>query len=244
MRTLLMVAVTWFTASAALAEGPVLVRAPVEKVFTPFGFDDNDDSEVVLHGHFPNSCYKVGPAKATTDVATRTIYVDAHSWRYPGAICTQMIVPFTQTIKLGPVPVGEYQIKVIDRPNASALPLQVTSARTRNPDDYLYAPVENISIEKASNGQRKVVLEGSYPYTFIGCMKIVEVRERLTPGQVIVVQPIAQMFENDADCTDQQNSKKFRVEQILSDVHEGAEYLAHVRVLEGQSLNRIFDLSL
>lgn len=243
MRAFLIIVSGLFTASLALAEGPVLVRAPVEKVFTPLGFDDNDDSEVVLHGHFANSCYKVGPATATTDVNTRTITIDAQAWRYPGAVCAQVIVPFTQAIKLGPVPAGEYQIKVLERPEASTLPLNITPSRTRNPDDYLYAPVENITIEKTAMGQRKVVLEGSYPYTFIGCMKIVEVRERVTPGQVIVVQPIAQMFEDDADCTDQAVSKKFRVEQVLIDANEAAEYLAHVRVLEGQSINRVFDLS-
>jgi hypothetical protein len=243
MRALLIIAGTALTISTASAEGPVQVQAPVEKVFAPLGFDDNDDAELVLHGHFPNTCYKVGPATATTDVAARTITIDAKAWRYPGAVCAMVMVPFIQSVKLGPIPAGDYQIKVLDRPGAETLPLNIVQARTRNPDDYIYAPVDSISIEKDQAGQRKIVLEGNYPYTFIGCMKIVEVRERVTPGRVIVVQPIAELFENDEDCVDQADSKKFRVEQPLTDASEAAEYLAHVRVLEGQSLNRMFDLS-
>lgn len=243
MRAFFIVAGTVFAMSTALAEGPELVRAPVEKVFAPLGFDDNDDAEIVVYGHFPNSCYKVGPVKATTDTETKTITVNAQAWKYPGASCAMVMAPFLQTIKLGPIAPGQYQIKVDDRPQAESLPLTIAAARTRNPDDYLYAPVEHVEIKKDANGQKKVVLEGNYPYTFIGCMKIVEVRERVTPGRVIVVQPVAQMFEDEADCVDQAQSKKFRVEQLVSDADEQAEYLAHVRVLDGQSLNRIFDLA-
>src|SRR4051812_23862670 len=85
------------TANIALASGsaPRLVRAPVEKVYAPFGFDDNDNSEVVIHGHFPNTCYKTGPATALVDSNAKTITIDAQSYLY-GGVCAQMVVPYIQ----------------------------------------------------------------------------------------------------------------------------------------------------
>ncbi len=49
-------------AASAAAHGaprsvPKLVVAPVDNVFVPAGFDDNDNVEVVLQGYFANSCY-------------------------------------------------------------------------------------------------------------------------------------------------------------------------------------------
>ena len=35
-------------ANVALADNPVLVPAPVDKVFVPAGFDDNDKVEVIV----------------------------------------------------------------------------------------------------------------------------------------------------------------------------------------------------
>jgi len=227
----------------AFAEGPVLVTSPIDTVYTPLGFDDNDDAEIVLRGKFPDTCFKVGPTTAVVNRDEKTITVDAKAYQYSGETCLKVEAPFLQSVKMGPLPVGEYTVQVLNR-DVSALNLKVIASQTDNPDDFLYAPVEAVSFNKGlgtqkSSGTQKIVLEGHYPYTFLGCMKLDEVRTQVTPGRVLVVQPIAKMYTDNADCTDQATTKAFRVEHEI-DAPEG-EYLAHVRVLAGQSLNRTVD---
>ena len=73
---------TSFLTSSGLAndgQEPALVGAPVEKVFVPLGFDDNDNVEVVVHGHFQSTCFKVGPSTATVDAAAKTVTINANT---------------------------------------------------------------------------------------------------------------------------------------------------------------------
>ena len=102
-------------AAPAYADGPVLITSPVEKVFVPLGFDDNDNTEVVIYGHFTSTCFKTGPAKATVDYDTMTVTVDAQAYRYTGG-CAQVMVPFTQSVKFGQVRAGSYTVVVTNRP--------------------------------------------------------------------------------------------------------------------------------
>ncbi|MCX6111297.1 MAG: hypothetical protein NTZ90_17005 [Proteobacteria bacterium] len=135
-----------FTAGIAMAaEGPRLVNAPVERVFVPFGFDDNDNVEVVLHGHFANTCYKIGPANAKVDEAAKTVTIEAQSYLYPGA-CTQALISFSQSIKLGVVKQGDYKIIVKDAPQAKSALLKVAAAATGDADEVYYAPIDTIAL--------------------------------------------------------------------------------------------------
>ena len=60
MRSLGIGAFTCVLSSSVVAwvPHPILIQAPVEKVFViTDGFDTNDNVEVVIKGSFPNSCY-------------------------------------------------------------------------------------------------------------------------------------------------------------------------------------------
>ena len=239
-----LVAVGCFLAasSAAWADGePRLVPSPIEKVFVPQGFDDNDNVEVVLHGHFPNSCYKVGPVTAQFDAATNTYTVEARSYYYTGGmLCAQMVVPFIQTASLGLAAQGTYKVVVKGRPVVEARPLDVVHSHSRGPDDYLYAPVAVAGLKTTNADADQVVVEGEYPYMFIGCMEIREIRTSLTPDNVVIVQPIAEL-RGDADCV--HHRPTFAFTQSLGQKLPDGEYVVHVRTLNGNSLNRFVDLT-
>jgi len=224
----------------AVVEEPVLVSAPVQKVFVPLGFDNNDNVEVVVHGHFSNSCYKVGPSNATVDTDAKTVTIQAQAFEYPQAICAQMQVPFTVEVKIGLLKEGEYRVLVAGSPDLVTDPLIVGAATTSNPDDYIYAPVHQASIVKDAQGVDHLQIEGVYPYMFIGCMKISEVRVSQAPGQVIVVQPIAEILE-DRLCSPL-DSKNFTILKAIEFPLTFTEYLIHVRTLSGTSVNRFIEL--
>ncbi len=230
--------VTFTLSSGAAHAEPSLVPSPVEKVFVPQGFDDNDSTEVVLHGHFPNTCYKVGPVKVERGTDGKSITLEALSYYYGGFGCAQVLVPFVQTAQLGVLNEGMFQIKIKGQPEIPSRGLEIAHAQTQSPDDYLYAPVESASINGEDGEPATLKIEGNYPYMFIGCMMITELRTSITSDNVVVVQPITQI-KDDSECP---LSKKYSFEKELGALAK-AEYLIHVRTLDGNALNRLVDLT-
>ena len=229
-----------FSAQAATIS-PEIVVSPVNKGFVPLGFDDNDNTEIIVHGEFPNTCYKTGPVSAIVDEATKTIVVDARSYRYSGA-CAEMLVPFIQVAKVGVVTKGDYKIEVYDHPEMQVLPLSVKEATTSNPDDFLYAPVETVSLDSTDEGAPALKVEGTFPLLFTGCMILDEVRVSRTPGEVLIVLPIAHISNTQSDCVGLEPGRRFSKTVALPSVARG-EYLVHVRVLAGNSVNRLIQIN-
>lgn len=223
----------------AFAEAPQLVRAPLENVFTPLGFDDNDNVEIVVHGHFTNSCTKVGPISAQVDEATHTIVVRALSWRYDHPLCDaeEMYTPFTQSAQLGLLKEGTYRVSV-ESSELQVSPLVVAKAHNPLPDDYMYAPVDQISVhEDASTRQQVVTLRGEFEPIPRGCLVLKRVDASVSGSHVIVVQPIVEVSDVNCPSTRYPFETSFTLPQFFS-----GRYLFHVRVLNGQSLNKVYDL--
>lgn len=216
---------------------PNLVTSPVDKVFVPQGFDDNDNVEVILHGTFPNTCYKTGPSSAQIDTEAMTITIKASSYSYSGEslVCAQVMIPFIQTVNLGVVEKGTYKLVVTDRPEATARDLEVAAALSPAPDDFLYAPADTVAVRRNADGQDVLALEGRYPHMFIGCMQISELRTSLTSDNVLVVQPITTILDDSA-CS----GFDYKVEKTLTTVLPEGDYLIHVRTLDGTAINRFF----
>lgn len=228
-------------AANQLPVNPLEVPAEIEKIFIPQGFDDNDNVEVVLHGNFPNTCYQVGNAEAKVDAEARTVTVSATSYRYPGTFCIQSITPYIQTVKLGLIPEGDYQV-IYSKDQQVRSSLQVTRRKTESPDDYLYATVENAYIDvNSANGKQALKLQGHFPYFFVGCMVLKDVRVVKSPTDVLVVQPIAEIVDDEAVCASQPDDRAFEYTSGLAEPFKG-EGLLHVRTLQGNSLNRFIDI--
>jgi hypothetical protein len=220
---------------------PIEVPAEIEKIFIPQGFDDNDNVEVVLHGNFPNTCYQVGSTEAKVDPVSRTVTVSATSLKYPGTFCIQSITPYIQTVKLGLIPEGDYQV-IYSKDQQVRSSLQVTRRKTESPDDYLYATVENAYIDvNSESGKQALKMQGHFPFFFIGCMVLKDVRVLKSPTDVLVVQPIAEIVEDEAVCASQPDDRSFEYTSGLAEPFKG-EGLLHVRTLNGNSLNRFIDI--
>jgi hypothetical protein len=223
------------------APNPIEVPAEIERIFIPQGFDDNDNIEVVLHGNFPNTCYQVGNTEAKVDAETRTVTVSATSFQYPGTFCIQSITPWIQSVKLGLIPEGDYQV-VYAKDQTVRSSLQVVRRKTESPDDFLYATVENAYIDvNAETGKQALKLQGHFPYFFIGCMVMKDVRVLKSPNDVMVVQPIAEIVEDEAVCATQPDDRGFEYTTGLAEPFKG-EGLLHVRTLHGNSLNRYINV--
>ena len=118
---------TQVASQAAFADAlglPSLVASPIDAIFVPLGFDDNDNVEVVLHGHFTSNCSKVGPLSATVDEATKTILVSAKAWSYTSDRCLdqEMYTSFVQIVSVGVVEKGDYTVKLVELNSVAAKP--------------------------------------------------------------------------------------------------------------------------
>ena len=229
------------TAGLGLAKtGPVMVDAPIEKIFIPHGFDDNDNVEVVIHGKFPSSCYNVGQASATVNEETQEVEVEANAIYYSDAFCIQSVTPFIETIKLGVLPKGEFKVRMKDKPDVNNV-LRVKERTTESPDDNLYAPVENANIEVDwETGKQALRVQGKFPYMFIGCMVMKEIQTVQNSSDTLVVLPIAEIVDGEA-CAEQPDDRSYEITTGLSQPFYG-EGLLHVRTLHSTSLNRFIDI--
>lgn len=227
-------------ASALKTSNAVIVPAPVEKVFVPNGFDDNDKVELVVHGHFVSSCYKMGPVSAVVDTSTHSILVTAEAYYYPGAFCVQMLIPYVKSVELnGPMPVGKYQVRVKDSTEAGVANLEIVRAPRPEADDFLYAGVQSVDFVKNGNGA-EIVLRGRHPHMFDGCVKLDRIKTQVSSANVIVVQPITRILSNE-ECagTTEYPDPRFEWKVKLDDALTRGEYLLHVRVLDGNAINQL-----
>jgi hypothetical protein len=227
--------------NVALADNPVLVQAPVDKVFVPTGFDDNDKVEVIVHGHFNSSCYKMGPVSAAVDETNKKVTLSAQAFYYAGATCIQMISPFIKSVELDRhLTSGNYTIAVAGRPAAETSQLRVSKSTRPDADDFLYAAVNSASVESGIDGARELVLKGQHPYLLDGCVKMEDVKSYVGADKTVVVQPVTKIVYGD-ECRGSVNNRFEYRTKFGGDFTQG-EYLLHVRVLDGNSVNQFLKI--
>ena len=234
--------ITLLPAGLALAT-PKAVPAPIDKLFIPEGFDDNDTAEIILHGDFPNGCFKVGEPEVRVRPKEKTIDISATSWNYDGGPCLQVITPFIQVVRAGVLEAGEYRVSYMRdglMPMSEPLTavLNVRRRTTEAPDDYLYANVENAFIDfDYSAGKQQLVVQGTHPIWLKGCQVIREVRTYFDPEDVLVVLPITELVEG-PECDEQVEDRGFIIRKGLSQPFT-TEGLLHVRSMSGTSVNTL-----
>ena len=83
---------------------------PVENVYTPRGFDSNDNAEIVITGYLPNLCYQNPTHKIIID--KQKIFIEMRATRINEVACPEVIVPYLKVIDLGVLDRGNYKIEV------------------------------------------------------------------------------------------------------------------------------------
>ena len=220
---------------------PALVRAPVDKIYLPHGFDDNDNVELILKGQFPNTCYKTGPVSVDIDKKARKIKINAQSYRAQQTMCADVMISFIQPVHLGILDQGSYSVELAGNPNVTPIKLNIELAKHATQDDYLYAPVDTATVAVGDSDDNNVLrIEGNYPYMLVGCMVTKELRTSYDKDGVLTVQPISEFADGD-ECTSQKLSTHYKIEKDLGKVGLKGEYLIHVRTLNGLSLNYMVD---
>lgn len=209
------------------------VPLKIAKAYIPTGFDDNDQSQLVVTGILPDTCYQLGPSGVKLDAQSKTFVLTQTSYVHEGP-CRDVIIPYTQVFDLGILDAGTYRI-VDSARNKELGKLEVVKAAKSSSDDFLYLPLTDVNLRKTGEGKFELSLEAKLTNR---CTRFKEAIVRYV-DDVIVVQPVATHETAGVRCGTE--FRRFQMSVKLKDGLTGTKLL-HVRTMDGKALNKVVDL--
>jgi hypothetical protein len=175
-------------AGLPLAQALEVIPAPVDHVFVPAGFDNNDNIELVVTGRFPSTCYSRNKVEVKVVNDVIDVKVTSFTTRNTRDNCLTMAVPFTEVVTVGNLQAGNYRIAVNAR---TATPLRdrltVSESRSNSMDDFIYAQVDYVDLGFAGGQSGSAWLRAQLPSPCLAFDRV----EYLSNGKdVISIMPI------------------------------------------------------
>lgn len=213
---------------------PEPVGVQSEQLFAPPGFDSNDIAQIVVHGHYMNSCYRWAQPRVTFDRSQRLISISPQAYLRESSWCAPVRVQYTQPIELGVLAPGKYRVVEFDARGRllHETGLTIAASEATSPDDFLYAPIKNARVVQTGAG-RELVLSGTFPSD---CMELQEIKTLHRAHHVIEVLPIVS-FKAGTGCGN--NRERPFEARVKVPATEAGETLLHVRLLNGQAINLV-----
>lgn len=208
--------------------------------FAPPGFDDNDNAQIVLAGELPDTCYQIGPVSAAVDVKTHEIRVRSTAYFYHDRICMEVIVPYVQTIDLGTLPAGNYTVKFLDA-KGKVVPTErfsVAKSSGTSADESMYAPVTDLVAQvTGQSGGGRILVSGMFR---LDCMYLKDVKTIYRKRNIIEVLPLVGIRDAVGGKLCLPSKIPFSTEIALRSPWKD-HTLVHVRIMNGQSINRVLE---
>jgi len=228
------------TASLALSlnvYAAEVVEAPVDHVFVPNGFDNNDHVEVIVTGKFPNPCFTRNSYDVNVKDDLININVTSLSMDNPYYTkCEPLRIPFSETVSIGNLQGGKYNI-VVNRGGKyeQKESLNIAVASSHSIDDNIYAKIDYVETGFTGGASGDAILVAQSPSP---CLIVDKVTYLSNDKDTLSILPI--MKKISSDCPEKTERieipikfepTKFKFNQIL----------LFVRTLEGRSMNSIIN---
>lgn len=236
-------------ATCAFAATPPAKEVPIETFLAPsYGFEEKNDIQAVLYGVLPNSCYSLSEYRVETNLEKNEITIYQYANKVENGICANeatlpphmsMAIPFTKEVSFGRLAKGDYTF--LYRKAAGDFGsriISVASNVTPSPDTLPYAAVLNTMVSSVQTASADVeatitgVLNSS-------CTELDDEVQILKEGDVFVLLPTVKLKPN-VICS--QVLTPFEKKVNLGKVKAG-RYLLHTRSMNGQAVNRIFEIN-
>ena len=232
MKSVALILMAWMS-TMAFAATPKTVMVPTDDLYIPKGFDSNDSAEVIVTGHFPNLCYKSPKATVTMDEKGK-VKVKVEALYYgEDQMCAEVIVPFVETVELGVLDKGRYQVEVnLGTAYEQKADLFIEESTSNSVDDYIYANVEYV--EKTLDS-RTVKLKGHNPSD---CFVLEEIQLISNGADTYSVLP--KMKQISDFCPMKMTPFTYDLDIPKTDDMKSDLILLHVRVMDGKSVNSVF----
>lgn len=229
MRTLVILAT--LISSLANASTPTEVMIPVNHVFTPSGFDSNDNTEIIVQGHLPNLCHKSPKTEVT--IQDNTINITLTSLKYDDSnpFCPPMIVPIVETVDLGLLNQGDFKI-VVNKKSIyeQKAGISIAKAPSNAIDNSVYLGVEFVERNSSS---RTITLRGHNPSTCYVFDKF-----EIFDNGADTLSILPKMKQVSEDCP--LKMTPFEIEMDVPKILDRGMILLHVRSMSGKSVNTLF----
>jgi hypothetical protein len=217
---------------AGLAQALTVESVGAKEVFVIDGFDSNDITTVFVEGELSNTCLQLTTPTVTVDEQRLRIDIDIRAYRNTGN-CIPARISFDQNITIGELKAGTWSIVIGG--SSQEYSINIGQADTTSTDDFLYASVESIAVERdATNGNLTAVISGEM---FASCLVWDQVKV-IDQVKVVVLLPI--LKQTSSDC--QPSSESFQKRIALPGNRSEGRHLLHVRSLNGQAYNQLFSV--
>ncbi len=228
----LLVCLIILSSIATQASTPVEVLVPVDHIYSPKGFDSNDNIEIIISGYLPNLCHK--SPKTLIHVKGQNINIEVKSLKYSltNPFCPQVIVPFLEAVSVGMLNKGTYQITVNGKsPYQQKSQITIAEATTNAIDDFMYAGVEYV--EKIE-GSRQIKLKGYNPSD---CFVLDQIKFINNGKDTYSVLPKLKQVSDFCPLKMMPFTYQAKVPSELTE----EKLLLHVRSMDGKSVNSLFN---
>ena len=224
-------------ASAYGSDQPRVQTLKPSEVFTPKGFDSNDNAQIVVAGALSGYCMKLGAVQHKVDIANKRIYINQSVSITGNCSDLAMYIPYSTVINLGALPAGNYDIGALDTngqyAKMSTLPISPAKTQSSNTtDERLYAPVANLKFDMNPTMSAPVItISGVLTNS---CLSLGNIEARPTANNILEVLPIVKVARENCKMTTAPFSKSIALPGFPS-----IDTLIHVRAMGGQSINKV-----
>jgi hypothetical protein len=215
------------------AQVPKVVPAPVDHLFVPQGFDNNDNIEVVVVGKLPNPCFIRN--KVDIKVVEDSINVNITSLNNEdqgNENCAPMKVPFSEVVTIGNLQGGSYRIIVNGKLEEK---LVVAESGSQSVDDHLYAAGQYIDLGLTGGLSGDALLVAN---SLSSCLELDHVEYISNGKNTFSVLPI--MKKVSEVCPEEKKRMEIPLKFDLNTI-ESAKVLLFVRSIDGRSIHSIID---
>lgn len=215
-----------------------IIDAPVDHLFVPAGFDNNDNIELVVTGLFPNPCYKRNDVKVEVNADIIDIKVTSIlSGDDKSSLCAAMVVPFKENIIVGNLQGGDYKI-VVNRNTVYELKsiIHVAEAASQNQDDHLYAMVNHIDLGFTGGTTGSAFLVG---WKTSDCLEVDRVEYLSNGSDTLSIMPI---MKKTREFCPMKMTRLYVPVQFNPQDFTHSKILLMSRTLEGRSVNNLLNL--
>ncbi|MGE3608639.1 MAG: hypothetical protein AB7I27_03545 [Bacteriovoracaceae bacterium] len=215
---------------AAANAAPVPVNSPVDHLFVPMGFDNNDNVELLVSGTFPNPCYSRNKVEVQVKEDVIDVTVTA-LLNKKDKECSPMEVPYMENITIGNLQAGDYTVHVNNKIQEK---LAITEASSNSVDDHLYAMMDYIDLGFTGGASGDAFLIGKTT----DCLAFDKVEYVSNGKDTLSVLPI--MKKISPTCS---GEKKFLSIPIKFNPQDFAfnKLVLFVRTMDGKSINTLVE---
>jgi hypothetical protein len=216
----------------ALQAAPIIVEAPIEHLFVPNGFDNNDNVEVVVTGNFPNSCYSRNKVETIVKGEVIELTVTALKQEKPGVNCKSVEIPFQENVTIGNLQAGDYKIVVNGKVQDK---LSVDVSASTSVDEHLYAMVNYVELGFTGGLSGDAMLVGRSQGQ---CLELDEVKYLSNGKDTLSVLPI--MKKTSAPCIGERSYLEIPIKFNLK-AFDYKKTLIFVRTMDGKSVSALVE---